>query len=116
MEGNVLLLGLGVAAMTASGSLGALFLKKTMVKHDKVSVPLLLKTPVFYIGVLFYLAGMIINLVLVNYMEYTVLYPLSAITYVWTIFISYWALKERINKFKVIAILCILLGVVLINI
>jgi len=50
---------------------------------------------------------------LLKHLPYSVVVPLGALTYVWTMFLSHWLLHERITKSKVLGITVILIGVVL---
>ena len=45
---------------------------------------------------------------------YSVVLPLTAITYIWTLVISNRILKEKISRKKIVGVLCILVGAILI--
>ncbi len=107
---------IGVLIMTLSGSVGAIFLKKAISSLGERSFLFLLKAPDFYIGGVCYAIGLLSNVLLMQYFEYTVVYPSSALTYAWTLMISFLFLKERINWQKIAAVACIVLGVAVMNI
>ena len=75
----------------------------------------LLRVPSFYLGGALYCLGALMNVVLLRYMDYTVLYPMGAITYIWSLVISNRFLGERITKKKVLGVALICVGVVLLT-
>lgn len=105
-----------VLMMTAAGSVGALFFKRVMVKLKNENFLKIFFVPEIYIGGIFYVAGALLNILLLRYMEYTVVYPMTSITYLWTMLISYFILKEKFTRNKMLAIVCIILGVFVMNI
>ena len=99
--------------MTMFGALGALCFKKaTMRVHTIIE---LLKCPFLYLGVFLYGAGAILNIVFLRHVDYSIAYPMTSITYIWTIMLSGYVLKERITKRKIVEILFILSGVCLLG-
>lgn len=104
-----------VGIMTLSGTFGALFFKKGIAKMKGISPFSLITIPEVYIGATFYLIGAAFNIILLKFMSYTVLYPMTSLTYVWTLFVSSVVLKERINKNKIIAIVFICAGVLVLS-
>lgn len=103
---------LSVVLMTMLGSLGAVCFKKTTLSQGS-GILALLKDKWLYFGGVLYVSGAIFNIIALRFLDYSVVLPLSSITYVWTIFFSYKFFKEQINKYKIIAICFIILGVVL---
>lgn len=102
-----------VLLMTLAGSLGAYFFKKST---DGLSGVLsLLRVPSFYLGGFLYCLGALMNVVLLRYMDYTILYPMGAVGYIWTLVISNRFLGERITKKKVLGVALICVGVVLLT-
>lgn len=94
--------------MTWLGALGGYFLKKAsefnfQTERRAVIIPLLL-------GVGLYGLGAILNIIALQYLPYTTVFPLTAITYIWTMLLSFWLLKERIGMRKIIGVLLILSG------
>lgn len=102
--------------MTFSGSLGAFFLKKGMEKNERISILKLLRIPELYAGAFLYVLGACTNIVLLRKMPYTIIYPMTSLTYVWTMFVSAILLKEKVTKNKVLAVIFIVTGICLMNI
>lgn len=58
----------------------------------------------------------LLNIFVLRYLDYSVVLPLTSITYVWTMIISYLILKESITKRKIAGVALILVGAVLVSI
>lgn len=97
--------------MTLLGSFASFFLKKSSSSNGVLS---LLKNINLYVGAFLYLLSAIINIYILKYLPYSVVLPLTSITYLWTMIISLKLLNERITSKKILGILCILMGAVLI--
>lgn len=100
---------LGVLAMTLIGAMGAFFLKAGMDRVGGLSS--LLKNPRLYLGGGCYLAGAGLNILLLRRLDYSVLYPMTALTYVWSMGLSAAFLGERLTRRKLAGVAAILLGV-----
>lgn len=109
---NLVLLAVLVFFMTISGTFGALFFKKATLKLSNRSIFSLMTSVWLYLGGGCYIVGALLNIFLLRYMDYSVLYPTTCLTYVWTMFVSYLAFGEKITKYKVVALLCIVIGVI----
>lgn len=104
------LLALLLLVMTWCGAFGGYFLKLasgTDLKNDR---PALFRRLV--IGLLSYGSGAILNIIALRYMPYTVVFPLTSITYIWTFVLSYFLLGEPITKRKIAGIVLIIAGAV----
>lgn len=110
---QIVLVVLCILLMTALGSLGAVCFKKTSVGTEEFKIKKLLKNKWLYLGGILYVAGAVFNIIALRFLPYSVVLPFSSITYIWTIFFSYKYFKEKIGKFKIIAICCIVFGVIL---
>lgn len=97
----------GILGMTLLGSLGGFFFKKST---SGATIWGIAKSKFVYIGVAFYLAGAVANILVLKVLPYSVVYPMSAITYVWSMIFSRLILKEKITKQKLIGIVAILIG------
>lgn len=98
--------------MTLLGSFGGFFFKKsTGVKK----IYQLLFNKYFYLGAFFYVCGALLNIYVLKYMPYTVVLPMSSITYVWSIILSVLIIKEKLTVRKVIGITSIVVGAVFIG-
>lgn len=95
------------------GSFASLFLKKASGKENIIE---LLKNRNIYIGGLLYLIAALLNIYILKYLEYSVVLPLTAITYIWTLIISHKLLKEKISKKKICGVCLIVVGVIFIAI
>ncbi len=96
--------------MTVLGAVAALFLKKA---SNSGSVKELAISRHLYIGGMLYISTAIINIYLLKHLDYTVLLPLTSITYIWTMLLSNFFLKETIGKKKIIGVLGIVTGSIL---
>lgn len=105
-----------IFVMTFSGTLGAVFFKRAS-SAMQISKPwLMLLNWSLYAGGMFYLLGAVMNILLLRQMEYSILYPMTSLTYIWTMFVSALVFHEKITKQKVIALCCIIAGIVILNI
>lgn len=99
---------LSVLVMTLFGSLGALFLKRGSAKVSELKS--LVTTPQIWLGVLFYLAGALLNIYLLRGYSYSIVYPLTSLTYVWSLILSALLLHEKVTVQKLFGIAAICLG------
>ena len=83
--------------MTITGAFWGLLFKRATSKGLKISLHFIL---FLGIGGFFYLFSSILNIIVLKYLPYTVVFPLTAITYIWTLLISYFFLKESITGKK----------------
>lgn len=99
--------------MTVLGSVASLFLKKA---SGTDGILAMIKNVNLYIGGLLYLASAILNIWLLRYLEYSVVLPLTSLTYIWTMVFSYMILKEKITKKKICGVFLILIGAICVSI
>ena len=99
---------LSVLVMTRFGSLGALFLKRGSAKVSELKS--LVTTPQIWLGGLFYLAGALLNIYLLRGYSYSIVYPLTSLTYVWSLILSALLLHEKVTVQKLFGIAAICLG------
>ena len=111
---NILILAILTFFMTILGTFGALFFKKATAQLSGKSLLSLLSCIWLYLGGGCYLLGAILNIVLLKYIAYSVLYPMTCLTYVWTMIVSYLVFGEKITTYKITALLCIVTGVILV--
>lgn len=95
--------------MTMLGSVASLFLKKAS-GHSKIQGYLFDYN--LYIGGILYLSSSVLNILILRKLDYSVVLPLTSITYIWTMLISYTFLKESITNKKLIGVLLILVGAI----
>lgn len=100
--------------MTILGSFGGFFFKKST--ENIKSVFSLLKSKELYMGGILYFISALMNIYILKYLPYIVVLPLTGITYIWTLMISYRFLNEKITKHKKIGVFLIIAGALLISI
>lgn len=98
---------------TVSGSLGALSLKHGMNKIDTLSAKAVAKNIWVVLGTVLYIVSAVMNIVLFKYLDYSIAFPMTSLTYAWTVIISYFIFKEKITIKKVLAIALIIIGVIM---
>lgn len=101
-----------LVVMTLMGSVASLYLKKASGSENLIS---LLKSPFIYIGGFLYFVSSIINIIVLRYLDYSVVLPLTSLTYIWTMLLSYLFLKEKITSRKMIGLVLILMGAVCVS-
>lgn len=106
---NVMLLFLFIL-MTLFGAFGGYAFKRLSAYKPGLNKGFLL---FFVTGGSFYFFGAVSNIILLRHLPYTVLYPLSSVTYIWTILISYFLLSEKITYNKILGIILIIVGAAL---
>ena len=95
--------------MTFLGALGAFFFKRAAMKVDGLLS--LFTNNELYLGGMFYVSGAILNILLLRDLQYSILYPMTAITYIWTAMISHRLLGEKMSKRALLGIVMICVGV-----
>ena len=94
-----------ILCMTLMGAVASIFFKRASGSDGFLQ---LLLNKNLYIGGFLYPAA--INIVVLRYLDYSVVLPLSSVTYIWTMVLSYWILQETITKKKILDVICIVLG------
>jgi len=108
-----------ILSMTLCGSFGAFFFKRAVAVLEKIDMKHFLKIllcPWLYIGGFLYIIGGIFNILLLRKLDYSIVYPMSSLTYVWTMISSFFLLKEPLNAKKILAVALIIIGIFIINI
>ena len=93
--------------MTILGSVAAFCLKKASGNEGFLK---LLKNKYLYIGGFLYFMSALINIYLLHILPYSIVLPLTSITYIWTMIIAYFFLKEEITQGKVFGVVFIIIG------
>lgn len=99
--------------MSFLGAMGAYFFKKAATRTARLIA--LFACREFYFGALFYAIGLILNIWLMEYIQYSILYPMSAVTYIWTAVISCKLLGEQMSRKKLAGLIAIVIGVIFIS-
>jgi uncharacterized membrane protein len=95
---------------TICAASGQILLKKAAPRMS-ISVEGTFKNFPFLVGLFLYGMSMILCIVALKGGELSVLNPLSSLNYVWAAFLSMWFLGEKMNKYKWIGIILIIIGV-----
>ena len=98
--------------MTMFGSVASLFLKKASGSNDLIDM---LKNINLYIGGFLYVSSAVLNIWLLKILDYSVILPLTSLTYIWTMILSYFNLKEKITVKKIAGVCLILVGAIIIS-
>ena len=98
-----------ILCMTLMGSVASIFFKKASESDGFLKM---LWNINLYIGGVLYLAAAALNIVILRYLDYSVVLPVSSVTYIWTMLLSYVILQEKITKKKVLGVICIVIGAV----
>lgn len=110
---NNILVWILLIIMTILGSVASFFLKKASIERYLLDM---LKNVNLYLGGGLYATSAIINIVVLKYLDYSVVLPMTSFTYVWTMIISYIVLKEKITKKKFIGVAAIFAGAIMVAI
>lgn len=98
-----------ILCMTFMGAVASVFFKRASGSDGFFKM---LMNVNLYIGGFLYVAAAAINIVVLRYLDYSVVLPLSSVTYIWTMVLSYVILQETITKKKILGVACIVLGAV----
>ncbi len=90
------------------GAIGALFFKMA---SDTIKINNFFRSRKLMLGVFMYLASAAIYIMALKNGDLTILYPMVATVYVWVSLLSVYVLKEKMNVYKWLGILAILVGV-----
>lgn len=99
--------------MTLMGSVASLFLKRA---SGSDGIRSMLFDINLYVGGGLYFLSAVINIWVLRYLDYSVVLPLTSLTYMWTMFLSYLILDEKITKRKIAGVILILIGAVFVSI
>ena len=95
--------------MTCFGALGGFCFKKISPKKDSFFA--LLMDKYLFLGALAYVLGAVINIYLLKFLNFSIVYPLGVLTYFWTYIFAILFLHEKLFFIKIIGLLLILIGV-----
>lgn len=99
--------------MTWVGAIASFFLKKASGSDGVLKMIINVN---LYVGAGLYLVSALLNIYILKVMDYSVVLPLTAFTYVWTMILSYFFLQEKITKKKIIGVIFVVCGAVLVAI
>jgi uncharacterized membrane protein len=96
---------------TILGALGSLNLK---IGSNKLTIKSLINKNIV-LGIVMYGLASVLFIPALKFGDLSVLYPMLALTYVWTVFFSVKFLKEKMNAYKWIGLVLIIIGVTIIG-
>lgn len=99
--------------MTLIGAIASLYLKKASNSDGILNI---LKNINLYVGGILYLISAILNIYILKFLDYSIVLPLTSITYIWIMILSYFKLNEKINKKKIIGVILIIIGAILVSV
>lgn len=99
--------------MTVLGAVASYFLKQAAVHNNLITT--FADKYLYYGGTLYFLSSLL-NIMILKYLDYSVVFPLTSLTYIWTMLISWKFLEEKITRKKVYGICCIVLGAILVSV
>lgn len=99
--------------MTVFGAFGGFFFKKAA--DTGTSIIKIFLSPYLYVGGVLYVISAILNILALKKLNYTVVLPITAITYVWTMVISYCILKEKLRGKKIVGVVLIIGGALILG-
>ncbi len=108
---NVVQLYLIIICMTIIGALAAISLKLVVRLGSPKRIIFSYK---FWLGGVLYLIAALLNIVVLKYLSYSVVLPLTSLTYIWTLIGGYLIFKEHIGKNQILGVLLIIVGACLI--
>ncbi|MCL1895436.1 MAG: multidrug transporter [Clostridiales bacterium] len=97
----------------ALGAFASYYFKKASGRLEGAAILALAREKAFWAGGLLYLVAAVNNIFLLGYLDYSVLLPMSSITYIWTMIVAYKLLGERITARKIVGVAAIVCGAVL---
>ncbi len=83
-----------VLSMTFMGAAASIFFKRASGSEGFIKMFLNVH---LYIGGILYLAAAAVNILVLRYLDYSVVLPVSSITYIWTMLLSYIIAAAPIN-------------------
>ena len=98
--------------MTWMGTFASVFFKKA---SGSSGIKGLITNKYLWIGGLIYVGAAVMNIFVLRYLDYSVVLPLTSITYIWTMLVSFLFLKEHISVKQIIGVSMIVVGAVLIT-
>lgn len=105
--------------MTILGAAASMFLKQASGSlKGETAVELLLnmlKTPSLYAGVFLYLTASVLNIYVLRILDYSSVLPLSAFTYVWTMFLARIRFGDKLTKRKMAGVFLVVVGAALVS-
>ena len=97
----------------ALGAFASYCFKNATTKLEGPNIFALAREKFLWLGGLLYIIAAINNIFLLGYLDYSILLPMSSITYIWTMVFAKRLLGERITARKIAGVAAIVCGAVL---
>jgi len=101
-----------ILVMTITNAFAAFFFKKSTGGKGVISI---VKSKFLYIGGILYVLSAGFCILAYRMLPYSVVVPMGAINYIWTMLIAKKYLNEKINRKKVCGVILIMCGVVFVS-
>ena len=69
--------------------------------------------PVFLLGVIFFVCGPVISSLVAKVMDFSIIYAMTSLNFIFVLLLSRWILKEKIDYFKIIGVCIIITGLLI---
>lgn len=102
-----------IIVMTMVSSCASLFLKKASTNSE--SFVKILFDIHLYLGGFLYVMAALINILVLKFLDYSVVMPLTAITYVWTMVLAFFILNEKITRKQICGVVLIFIGALFVS-
>lgn len=99
-----------ILGMTLLGAMGGLFFKRSSEYSIGINKLFIIN---LFIGGCFYLLGALLNIMILKKLPYMIVYPLTSVTYIWTMIISKVFLNEYISLKRIMGVVLIIFGAIL---
>jgi len=110
---NPVLLYAMVIGGCALGAFASYCFKSATARLESLRLAAMAREKFIWLGGLLYLLAAANNIFLLGYLDYSILLPMSSITYIWTMIIAYKLLGESISARKIAGVAAIICGVTL---
>ena len=107
---NLILLYAMVIGGCALGAFASYCFKRATDRLEGPNYFALLREKFLWIGCLLYLVAAVNNIFLLGYLDYSILLPMSSITYIWTMLVANKLLGEKITSRKIVGVAAIICG------
>lgn len=98
--------------MTFLGAVASYFLKIAAIHSSLLRI---FKDKYLYLGGVLYFISALMNIFILKFLDYSIVFPLTSLTYIWTLIISWKFLSEKINKQKTLGVCFIVFGAIFVS-
>ena len=102
-----------ILIITILGAFGSFYFKIAALQSKSLVRTILMKE--LYIGGVLYLASIFLYILTLKDTPLSILLPQTALTYVWSMTLSFTILKEKISRYKIIGASLIFLGAIVVS-